>query len=108
MKNLSLIVGVLSTIILSIYCVDFHTEPILQKLNQKSTQTIKQQVYTEVITKPIVPKVIHKVKQLQVSIKEEKVETPNKVTVKKENELDVLTKKILEDMKKNKDNKWIQ
>ena len=92
MKNLSLIIGLLSTIILSLYCIDFHTEPILQKLNyqisqKNSSNIIKQQSYVETISKPI---------------------APEKSQANEESELDRLTKEILEDMKKNKDNKWRQ
>lgn len=98
MNNSPLIIGLLCTVILSLYCVDFYTEPILQKLNQKSAQknsskTIKQQLYIETMAKSNVSKVISKEEEFN---------------VKKESELDILAKKILEDMKKNKDNRWRQ
>ena len=108
MKNLPLIIGLLSTIVLSLYCVDFHTEPILKQLNHKVVQedcpkTAKAKNYVEEMAKPIKHQVIEKNKVTPV---------PKKIAPlkenKEENELDILAKKILEDMKKNKDNKWRQ
>jgi len=129
LKNLPLILGLLSTVILSLYCIDFHTEPILQKLSYQLSQN-----NVEVEAKPVISSMIHKVKtqkeeeiiepslkeaqvpkKIQPSIekkkiKEQEVEISNvvtkeeKVEIKQENELDILAKKILEDMKKNKDN----
>ena len=133
MKNLPLILGLLSTVILSLYCIDFHTEPILQKLNYQLSQN-----NVEVEAKPVTSSLAYEVKtqkeeeiiepslkeaqvprKIQPSIekkkiKEQEVEISNvvtkeeKVEIKQENELDILAKKILEDMKKNKDNQWKQ
>ena len=89
MKNLQLIVGLLSTVILYLYCVDSYTKPILDSLNSK---TIKTNSYVKAVPKPIKSQTIEKSKDTLVP--------------KKENELDVLTKKILEDMKTNKGNIW--
>ena len=114
MKNLPLIIGLLSTIILSLYCVDLHTEPILNKLNhqivqKKCSKTVKTKNYVEVMAKPITPKKIE-LPQVKTRIIEKSKATPivKKTAPKKENELDILAKKILEDMNKNKDEKWKQ
>ena len=40
MKNLLFIIGLLATLVLSLYCIDFHTEPILQKLNYQLAITV--------------------------------------------------------------------
>ena len=79
--------------ILSIYCVELHTEPILEKLNYKPIQknkinTPKQHSHKKVISKSVVLK--------------------NIKPIEEENKLDKLTKKILEEINKNKDNKWRQ
>ena len=92
MNNLALIIGLLSTIVLSLYCVDFHTEPILNRLNQQVVQedcpkTAKTKSYVEVMAKPI---------------------TPKQVEPKEETELDILAKKILDNLNKNKDEQWRQ
>ncbi len=130
MKNLPLIIGLLSTVILSLYCVDFHTEPILQKLSQKSvhknsSKAIKQHIYTETMAKPITSKVVSQVKsevpeKIQPPLKEQEIEKPKVISkddkeskkeelkVKQESELDILAKRILENMKKNKDKRWRQ
>ena len=99
LNNLPLIIGLLSTIILSLYCVDFHTEPILDRLNHKVAQsdyskTTKAKSYVKVMAKPIKNQIIEK---------SEAIPVLKKVESKKDNELDILAKKILEDMNKNKD-----
>ena len=93
MINIPLILGLLSTIVLSLYCVELHTKPILEKLNYKpikknNINTPKQQSHIKVISKPIVLK--------------------NIKPIKEENKLDKLTKEILEEINKSKDNKWKQ
>ena len=100
MKNLPLVIGLLSTIILSLYCIDFHTKPILNLLNhQVVSETIKTKNYVEVVAKPIKYQTVEKSKDAPIL---------KKIVPKKESELDILKKKILEDMKKNKDNRWRQ
>ena len=114
MKNFPLTIGLLSTIILSLYCVDLHTEPILNILNhrvvqKKCSKTVKTKSYVEVMAKPIAPKKVE-LPQVKSRITEKSKVTPivKKTVPKKENELDILAKKILEDMNKNKDEKWKQ
>lgn len=104
MNNLPLIIGLLSTIVLSLYCVDFHTEPILNRLNHQAVQEdcpkiVKTKSYVEVMAKPIKHQVIKKSIATPV---------PKKIAPKQENAVDILAKKILEDMNKNKDEKWRQ
>ena len=109
LKNLPLIVGLLFTVVLSLYCVDFHTESILQQLNHQVAKEdcpkrAKAKSYVEEMAKPIEHQVIEKSKATPVP----KKIVPQKENKQEENELDILAKKILENMKKNKDEKWKQ
>ncbi len=141
MNNIPLLIGLLSTLILSLYCVNFYTEPILNRLNcpvvkvdlpkivttkpdvtvieeQKKIVLPSPQPTHEVEKKVDLPKIVntkHDVEVIETQKKtllstpqptnevEKKVELPQHKSEIKENELDALAKKILEDMKKNKD-----
>ncbi len=90
LKNLPLIIGLLSTMILSLYCVEFCREPILKRVNQP---------VVKVIQKPIKHQIMRK---SQATLVVKKIAPPKEK--KEESELDILAKKILENMNKNKDN----